>query len=228
MPVTRESYTSRTQAIAADVFSPLGHGRHPACLVLHGAFGLLPDYQADLFAFGHALAEAGIVGILPHYFDRTGTPAGLTASAVVDQCLPEWIATCADGLAFAAQHRRVNAGQLATVGFSLGGHIAMTLAMAPPSGTMLRCVVDFFGPTRSPKLCGSRSSMPPIQIHHGRVDTVVDVAESEHLVTELRAAGKVEGLGYEFLQYRHQGHGFTGADLVASRAASVAFVHASL
>lgn len=228
MPSTREHYTSQTHTVAADVFGPSAPGRHPACLVLHGTFGLLPAYQADLLSFGRALADAGIVAVLPHYFDRTGTPPGPAAAHAIAQCLPDWVSACADGLLFAGHDPRVDAGRLGAIGFSLGGHIAMTLAMAPPPGTTLKCVVDFFGPTLAPTLCGSRSLMPPVQIHHGADDDIVPIAESEHLVSELRAVGKVEGLGYEFFTYARQGHGFKGADLVSSRAKTVAFVKASL
>jgi hypothetical protein len=34
----------------------------------------------------------------------------------------------------------------------------------------------------------------------------------------------VEGLGYKFVKYPGQGHGFTGADLAASRAATLDFM----
>jgi dipeptidyl aminopeptidase/acylaminoacyl peptidase len=75
---------------------------------------------------------------------------------------------------------------------------------------------------------GRRASMPPVQIHHGTGDGMVDIAESEHLVHELRAAGKVKGLGYEFFRYPNQGHGFSGDALVSSCATAVAFLKTSL
>lgn len=228
MPSTRESYTSQSHAIAADVFTPPASGRHPACLVLHGTFGLLPEYRAGLFSFAQTLADAGVLAVLPHYLERTGTPPGPSAELAIAQSLSDWVSACADGLVFAANHTRVDAGRLGAIGFALGGHIAMTLAMSPPPGTTLKCVVDFFGPTLAPKLAGRRASMPPLQIHHGTGDEIVDIAESEQLVNELRAAGKVKGLGYEFFRYPHQGHGFSGADLVSSRVRTVAFVKASL
>jgi dienelactone hydrolase len=46
--------------------------------MLHGTFGLLPCYRPDIVAFAEALAGKGTVALLPHYFDRTGTAAGLT------------------------------------------------------------------------------------------------------------------------------------------------------
>lgn len=228
MPSTSETYTSQGHAIAADVFTPPASGRHPACLVIHGTFAFLPEYRAELLSFGQTLADAGVLAVLPHYFERTGTLPGPSAGLAIAKSLADWVVTCADGLIFAGNDKRVDAGRLGAIGFSLGGHIAMTLAMAPPPGTTLKCVVDFFGPTRAPTLPGRRAAMPPVQIHHGTEDRMVDIAESEQLVNELRAAGKVKGLGYEFFRYPNQGHGFSGADLVSSRARTVAFVKTSL
>lgn len=228
MSSTREHYTSHAHRIAADVFRPSAPGRHPACLILHGTFGLHPELKADLFSFGHALADAGIAAIVPHYFDRTGTAAGLVAGKAIEKCLPDWVSACADGLLFAAHDPRVAPGRLGAIGFSLGAHIGLTIAMAPPAGATLTCVVDFFGPTLSPTLVGARASLPPVQIHHGKNDAIVPIQESEHLVAELEAAGKAQGTGYELLPYANQGHGFTGAAFLLSRARAIAFVQAAI
>jgi dienelactone hydrolase len=228
MPSTTEHFTSGSLPITVEVFSPLAPGRHPGCLILHGTFGLLPEYRLDIVSFGEALADAGLVAVLPHYFERTGTTPGPAATLAIGKHLPEWLATCSDALLFLRNDARVDSGRLGAIGFSLGGHIVLSLAMAPPGGTTLKAVVDFFGPTLAPRLAGNRAALPPVQIHHGTADTLVLIRESEQLVTELRAAGKVEGLGYEFLRYPGQGHGFKGPDLVTSRSKSVGFVRTAL
>lgn len=207
---------------------PASPGRHPGCLILHGTFGLLPEFRPDIVSFAEALAEAGVVAVLPHYFDRTATPAGPNILPLIPQLLPDWLATCGDALLFARNHPRIDAGRLAMIGFSLGGHIVLTLGMAPPEGTTLKCVVDFFGPTLAPRLRGDRAALPPVQIHHGVADTLVPIVESEQLVSELRAVGKTDGLGYQLLRYPGQGHRFTGEDLDRSRARTVEFVSTAL
>jgi dienelactone hydrolase len=228
MPPTSERYTSNGHPITVEVFSPATPGRHAGCLILHGTFGLLPEYRADIVSFGEALAGSGVVAMLPHYFERTGTTPGQEAAQVITQHLPDWLAACRDALLFARNDARVDSGRLGVIGFSLGGHLALDLGMSPPSGITLKCVVDFFGPTQAPPLRGNRSALPPLQIHHGANDTLVPITESEHLVTQLRAAGKTEGLGYHFTKYPGQGHGFTGSALNASRASTVTFVTASV
>ena len=226
MPPQTEYFSSGTRPVSIEVFLPTTKGRHPAALILHGTFGLLPQYRADIVAFAEALAGKGTVAMLPHYFDCTGTAAGLDAGAAIPQHLAEWKAACGDALSFARGHASVDPGRLAVIGFSLGGHLALDLAMAPSLGTGLKCVVDFFAPTLAPKLLGDRSLLPPVLIHHGTDDPIVPIQESLSLITDLRAAGKVEGLGYRFEKYPGQGHGFTGADLAGSRATTVEFVSA--
>jgi carboxymethylenebutenolidase len=221
-----EHFVSGGKPIAAEVFRPATPGRHPAVLILHGSFGLLPQYRADIVSFAEALEAKGTVAVLPHYFERTGTIPGIDATTAIPKHLHDWQATVADALAFTRAHPAVNAGRLGVIGFSLGGHLALHLAMTPVSGTGLKCVVDFFGPTRAPRLHGNRSTLPPVLIHHGMDDLLVDIEDSVDLVSELRAAGKVEGVGYRFSKYPGQGHGFTGPDLKRSRSTTVDFIGA--
>jgi dienelactone hydrolase len=219
-----EQFVSGGKSIDVDVFAPAGTGRHPSTVILYGAFGLLPEYGDDILSFGEALAAKGIVAFVPHYFDRTGTQAGPNAlAAILDHYVP-WRETCGDALLFARTHARVNAGRLGILGFSLGGHFALSLAMTSPAGVSLKCAVDFFGPVNRPPLTGSRAAMPPVLIHHGEKDPLVDISDSRQLVTELRAAGKTEGVGYTLLTYRDQAHGFVGADLVSARSKTVEFL----
>jgi dienelactone hydrolase len=219
-----ENFVSGGRSIDVDVFAPAGTGRHPSTVILYGTFGLLPEYRDDILSFGEALAAKNIVAFLPHYFDRTGTRPGLDALAAIGQHYVSWRQTCDDALLFARTHARVDAGRLGILGFSLGGHFALSQAMSPPSGISLKCAVDFFGPIVNPPLTGNRAAMPPVLIHHGEQDDLVKISDSQRLVTELRAAGKTEGVGYTLMTYRDQGHGFSGADLVAARSKTVEFL----
>ena len=222
-PVTVDRFVSGGMPITVDVFAPGGPGRYPAAVVLYGSFGLLPEYRADILSFGTALAGAGIVAFLPHYFERTGTQPGGEALAAIGQHYAAWRDTGGEALRFARSHTLVDAGRIGILGFSLGGHFALSLAMTPPAGVSLKCVVDFFGPVVSVPLTGHRATMPPVLIHHGEKDDLVTIGESRQLVSELRAAGKTEGTGYRLSTYRDQGHGFTGADLIAARSQTVEF-----
>lgn len=219
-----ESFISGGRSIAVETFLPPAQGRHPATLILHGTSGLVPPFRSDIVAFADALVSLGHVAVLPHYLERTGTAPGSDALAATSTQLEVYKAACRDALLFTRTHVHVDAGRLGLLGFSLGGHLGLDLAMSPPVGIRLKCVVNFFAPTRAPLLHGDRALLPPVLIQHGTADTVVPIEDSVSLVADLRAAGKVEGLGYRFIRYPGEGHGFTGAALDASRRAAASFV----
>lgn len=219
-----EQFTSAGKRITMEVHVPSTSGRHPGVLVLHGLSGLTAAWRGDIVSFVEAVAARGMVAMLPHYFDvDAGAGAPLPVTAEVDR-LARWHATCEDACRFLGRHPRVDAGSLGAIGFSLGGHIALSLGIAPPVGTTLKCVVDFFGPIVVPALAGDRSKLPPVQIHHGTADPTVPISDSELLVTELRAVGKTPGVGYEMIRYSGEGHGFSGVALTDARASAVSYL----
>ena len=100
--------------------------------------------------------------------------------------------------------------------------------MDPPAGVSLKGVVDFFGPIREPPLEKHWSKLPPVSIHHGTTDPLVDKNESEYLVAELVAARKKLDRDYFVNWYPNEGHGFKGAALSKSRDATIKFMSSVL
>ncbi|MEP6917755.1 MAG: dienelactone hydrolase family protein [Acidobacteriota bacterium] len=211
-----------------ELFLPNAAGRRPACLILHGTSGLVRQHRASIVLFAEALAENGVVAAVPHYLASTGTAAGLPAMRAMHAALPEWRAACRAALLFTQQHARVDASRIGLLGFSLGGHLALSLGMAPPADASVKCVVDFFGPTIEPLLIGNRSLLPPVLIHHGTADRTVTILNSERLVAQLMGTGKTRGREYEYLTYPGQKHGFAGGALERSRSTTVEFMTATL
>ncbi len=225
MSKTTEHFTSNGQQISVDLFSPEVKGLHPAALILHGTYGLEPPFGPAILSFAEALVEKGIAAAIPAYFMSTKTTAGKSVGvSTITTHFPAWTRACIDALTFTAQHAGTDAARLGIVGFSLGGRLALNLAMQPPPATRLKCVVDFFGPTDLLERDGSVSALPPVLIHHGTADKDVDFRNSTALVSELVKAGKIEGKDFVFREYKDQGHGFTGEALTASRDATVGFV----
>ena len=224
MAIPSASYRSGTETVPADVFLPDGlAGPVPGVLVIHGSSGLAAHYKADMISFTEALSKNGIGAVLPHYFVAAKLRADADGLPLIGQHYETWKTACKDALGFIAADARFHPSRLGVLGFSLGGHYALGLAMAPPSGAVIKGVVDFFGPTLSPPLSGNWSSMPPLLMHHGLDDGLVTPQYSEHLKTLLQRAGKKDGTDFHLETYEHQGHGFTGEALTKSRAATVAF-----
>jgi dienelactone hydrolase len=222
MAATNEHFSSGGQTVSLDVFLPAASGKPPAVLILHGSFGLLPQYRADIVSFAEALAEAGIGATMPHYLESTKTDPGIGVLSLIPTKSPAWRQACSDALTLMANDARFDGTRLGILGFSLGGNLALSLAMDPPAGTPLKCVVDFFGPTQS--LAPHWSKLPPVLIFHGTKDQLVDPSESARLVAQLELAGKKKGSDYIFESYEGEGHGFKGAALTKSREAAVEFI----
>lgn len=228
MTMLNETFVSGGHTVPLSVFLPVPSHKCPAVLILHGSFGLLPAYRADIISFANALVSAGFAAVMPHYLDAT-TPVTLPGEGVlklIPQLRPAWRQACSDALATMAQDSRLDANRLGVLGFSLGGNLALSLAMDPPAGTRIKCVVDFFGPTQW--LEGHWSKLPPILICHGADDLLVVPGQSDFLVAQLEKAGRKSGAGYEFQSYPGQGHGFKEPALTKSRDAAVDFVKRTL
>jgi dienelactone hydrolase len=227
MPVSNESYRSSGQSVPIDVFRPAA-GTHPAVLIIHGSSGLGAQFRPDIESFARALEDNGIAAALPHYFVAARMKADDDGLLLIDEHYETWKKACADALELIAGDARFDAARLGVLGFSLGAHYAVGLAMDPPAGTRVKGVVDFFGPTQRPPLAAHWATLPLIQIHHGKDDRRVSPSESTFLIEELDRVGKTLDRDYFVNWYAHEGHGFKEPALTTSRDATVKFMTTTL
>jgi dienelactone hydrolase len=215
------TFTSNGQSVTLDVFPVKSPGRHPAVLILHGSFGLMPQYKKDIVSFADALLANGIASAMPYYLQSTKTEPGPGVLPLMTSKSPTWRQACSDALTVIAADARFDVARLGILGFSLGGHLALSLAMDPPVGVALKCVVDFFGPTST--LEPHWTEMPPLLVFHGTDDRLVSPSESAYLVKQLEGVGKKKGRDYFYDPSKGESHGFQGAALTKSRDATVEF-----
>ena len=228
MTTMTENFNTGSATAPIEVFVPDATPAHRAVLVLHGSAGLGREYHDDIASFAEALVAKQIAAAIPHYFAPNPPRQGEDPIASIATHYAAWKGTCVDALTFMGGDPRFDPARLAVVGFSLGGHFALSLGLVARPGVTLRCIVDFFGPTLAPPLQGRFQQMPPVQIHHGDADTTVYPRESEALVAELKKAGKREGTDFVFESYPGQTHRFDSAALAKARAATVEFIDSRL
>lgn len=226
MKAVVESFSSGGAALPLEIYMPIAAGQVPAVLVLHGSFGMLPRYRPDIESFAEALTECGIAAALPHYFEATGTVPGDAVFGQIRSKHPSWRRACADALAAIADDARFDSALLGVLGFSLGGFLALSLAMDPPASATVRAVADFFGP--SDLLDPHWSRLPPVLIFHGSADRLVNPSHSAHVVSELKKVGRQEGTDLQYRIMPGEGHGFHGAALDESRDRTIEFFQANL
>jgi dienelactone hydrolase len=225
MAMYTEQYDSGTESVPADVYLPDGVQEPvPGVLVIHGSAGLAPPYKADILSFAEALTRRGVGAVVPHYFASAKLGDDTDGLPLIATHYQTWRTACEDALHFMSDDPRLDPSNLAVLGFSLGGHYALSLAMSPPAGTAIACAVDFFAPTLAPPLAGDWRRIPPLLIHHGLADELVPPQHSEYLKAQLEAAGKRDPADFHLETYPQQGHGFTGEALAKSRSATVSFL----
>ena len=216
-----ETYTSGGKPVTMELFLPASEEAVPLVLVLHGSFGLLPQYRPDIVSFATALKERGIAAALPHYLDVTGTTPGQGVLGEIAARSDQWHDACSDALETLASDDQFNATSMGVLGFSLGGYLALRVAMAPPAPAVVRGAVDFFGPVRMLEV--DWSALPRLLILHGDADPLVNPAESSWLAAGLVKAGLSSPADFELVTYPGEGHGFKGAALADSRERTCSF-----
>lgn len=227
------TFSSGGADIELELFGPTASGEHPAVVVAYGTRGLSAPFGDAIRDFAKALAAEGFVVAIPHYFNRTDTTASdsPTGDAVVIESFlinrDAWIDTVKDCVAHVSGLSDVKDDQVGLLAFSMGGHIGLRLAKQAPT-PIVKALVEFFAPvTQLPfqGIGGDVDRLPPVQIHHGDDDRIVNRDQSIELESQLVAAGKVKDSDYELYFYPGEGHGFTSATAVSdSTSRTVAFL----
>jgi acetyl esterase/lipase len=207
-----------------DLYLP-SHGPPSALVVFFYGGGWNEGDKSSYRFVGAALAERGIVAVVPNY---TLYPRAK---------FPQFMDDAADAVAYARSHARewgVDPARLYLMGHSAGAHIAVMLALDQEylqrvggSSDWIRGVVglagpydflpftdaylnDLFGPPsqfwRSQPINYVRPGAPPMLLMHGLDDKRVSPNNTRSLSARLQAAGDEVGTVY----FPHAGH----ADLV--------------
>lgn len=191
----RDSFTSGGRTIRVESFRPNAPGLHPAILVLHGAGGVMAG-NAYVHQLATAFASAGYATFLVHYFDRTGST--WASDDAIRANFETWLGTINDAVGFVASQPGIDRRRIATLGFSLGGYLAVAHAARDPR---VQAVVEISGGI-DPSYAKRAERMPPTLILHGEDDRRVPVEQAreiEKLLRRLKTPCEIQ-------LYRSEGH----------------------
>jgi dienelactone hydrolase len=202
------SCTVSGHAVGVESFAPVpAPSALPLLALLHGRDG--PDGVAGDRGYSdlaRAVAEGGFRVLLPRYFDRTrdcepddeGDALGRIGREVEQYGL--WL----EAIGAVLREGRVAGQSVGLLGYSLGGYLALTAAMAwREVAAVAVCYAGF--PTTFTALAGG---LPPTLVLHGGKDRVVPREEVAVLAGLLRT----HRVAHEVHLYPDAGHGFCGAD----------------
>lgn len=211
---------------------PVEDGPHPAVLVYMDAFGLRPQLQE----MAARIAREGYVVLVPNVYYRSGRapvvdlgdlsePANRAGifdrlRPIMTALTPELAMADADAyLSFLADDDRVTAGPVGTVGYCMGGALALRTGAHAPE--QIAAVASFHGARLatdspdSPHLLADRLACE-VYIAHADHDPSMPPEQQDRLSAALVAAG----VTHRTELYAGAAHGFTMADTAAYDAAA--------
>ena len=122
-------FDSQGKKISIEIFQPSGAGQHPAIIIAYGTAGLNAPWGDGIRSFARDLAEKGYVALIPDYFERTNTIAGLIAPLEAFPASRDlWLETLGDALSYATGRSDIDSSRMGLVGFSMGAHLALRTA----------------------------------------------------------------------------------------------------
>ncbi len=210
----------------ADAFlaAPEGNGRHPGVLLYMDAFGPRPRLE-EMAAH---IAAHGYVVLVPHVFYRQGRAPLIDTAALMNpeargrlfetlspwmrELTPERAMSDADAyLDFLAAHDQVDEGPVGTIGYCMGGALALRTAAHRPERVAAAAA---FHPAR---LATDAPDSPHLLVDRLRAEVYVASADRDKGMPpeqqeRLDAALTEAGVTHACEQYDGATHGFTMSD----------------
>lgn len=174
---TQGSFISGEKPIHVEQYRPKEEVKYPAIIMVHGSGGVLTRDSTEMPTednFGEkSLACGGYFVLLVHYFDRSGIFSALDKK-YIEQESGVWIDTLRDAVSYVSSLPEVDATRIALFGESLGGYLALALAM---EDRRIKAVSEYAGGIRL-RLGDDPQTLPPTLIQHSDADIVIPVDEA--------------------------------------------------
>jgi dienelactone hydrolase len=199
--VETSHFESGGHRIRAEVYHPRRAGRCPAVIVIHGSSGVHRMIPNTASRYARALAEQGLVAVVVHYFDATGTVLAGMASERKNYFI--WAGVLRDAVTWVSGLPEVEGGEVGILGHSLGAFLAVGVAASDPRVGR----VVLFGGGLEPFLQDKVDRMPPTLVFHGDADAEVPLSDAKYLVDFVRA----RGCEVQLRVLRGEGHTFSQA-----------------
>ncbi len=142
--------------------------------------------------FAPTLTRLGIAAYAPRYLQKTGSLLATSKMIFDGKHFPAWLAAVRDAVSYVTEQPGIDAQRVGLLGFSLGGYLAMALAVEDPR---IRAVVELSGGLPPGWEDRVTKDMAPVLLLHGANDPVVPVSEgykAERLLKERGVACELQ------------------------------------
>ena len=191
----------RGNQVTVEYYRPLGVGKYPLVLMLHGSSGVYStdgESEPATDNFGEKqLARNCFAVALPHYMEALGLKSILSVQEMSAR-FSEMLSALQEILTNAETLPWVDAQQVFLYGESLGGFLGVALAF---ERSEVLAISEFSGGMPSGYKF-PRHRRLRVLISHGRSDTIVPIAEAEKLAFFCRE----RGIYVQIYTFEGQGH----------------------
>ncbi|MEZ6091839.1 MAG: dienelactone hydrolase family protein [Pirellulaceae bacterium] len=189
-----------------------------AVIIAYGSDGLAPKWRPEIERHAKELASAGILALIPDYFDKDPPTPHDSSESVFSQILfrhQEWAKVLRDAVESAKTLPNIDATKVGLIGFSLGGFLGLRIRDS------IDVMTEYFSPYQFPPnvdlgpltpLKGLGANANPklkILIHHGKADRLVPINLN---ATPIKADLLAEGAMITVNHHPGANHGFQGDD----------------
>jgi dienelactone hydrolase len=182
---------------------PLSTGQVPAVIITHGCSGIGPSE----LGWADRLNDLGMATFVVQSFGGRNIPGICTGRYTIN--IASVLVDAYHALDLLAAHPRINAAQIAIMGFSFGGRTALWTSQARfqerygKGTTTFAAHLAFYPSTCYIQLAEEdRITGGPIRIFHGAADNWTPIDQCKAYIERLRRAGKDAAL-YEYADALH-------------------------
>lgn len=221
IPATFDSGTATApQKISWQTFVPTGPYSR-AVVIAYGSAGMDAAFKPSIEAHAAQLAAAGILAVIPDYFQLTATPHSRPweVGLMIPSQYQNWTHALKDAVAAVKKLPGMNTDRVGLLGFSLGGFLALQ------ARSDVKSLVSYFAPYQFPSnvktpallkgLGASSNKRLSCCLFQGTADSLVVPWNCDNIAADLKQEG-IKELSQTF--FADADHGFTKQDAANTEA----------
>jgi carboxymethylenebutenolidase len=219
------SYKSGDETVTADLYLPTGSGQHPALVVIHEWWGVVPWVKDQAQDF----ADHGYASLVVDLYRGKSTTDPAVAHELMRIPADRAARDLQAAVVYLQSRKDIRRDRIGAVGWCMGGGYALQLALADHD---IKAVAINYGTLATDK--AQIAAMPAAVLgNFGALDRGITPADVQEFATTLKASGKsadikiYDDAGHAFENPNNK-EGYKSADAADARSRMLAFFNRNL